>query len=591
MKDFFKTTLAVIVGIFATFLVMSFLMGISIGIIASMGDEEVEVEPNTVLHIKLNETISDRSTESFPSFANFQNLSDLKTLGLNDIIKNIRKAKNDENIKGIYLDLTSISAGISTIEEIRNALIEFKESGKFIIAHADYYSHATYYIASTADKIYMTPTGAVTFVGLSSEVMYFKTAFEKIGVEPQIIRHGKFKSAVEPFMQDKMSPANYEQISTYTGSIWNELLDDISKSRNIQVAELNRMADEMLITNDTTCITHKLVDSLFYKDQVIAELKKLSGIEADKKLKTIALGKYTGVPEVKVDKDFKLAKDRIAVIYATGQIDMGEGDDMTIGSERLSAAIKTAREDKNIKAIVLRINSPGGSALASEIILREALLAHKEKPFIVSMGDLAASGGYYIACAADTIVAQPTTLTGSIGVFGLMFNAKKLLNEKIGINIETVNTNKHSDVGSMFRPLTDEERNMIQKSVEDIYTTFITHVANARNMTTAQVDSIGQGRVWSGINAKEIGLVDEIGGLDRAIQIAAEKAKLENYRIVELPEIKKTFDVLMEQLEGNVSERFIKNRLGENYKFLKMTDELQKINGIQARMLFYIDIH
>ena len=589
MKSFFKTLLAVILGFFiSAFLVTIIGIGI-ISVVANQSDKEESIDSNTVLHLTFNYQITDRAGMSPLDFSSLSNLNELNTTGLNTIVKNIRKAKNDSNIKGIYLELSDMSTGIASIEEIRNALIDFKTSNKFIIARADYYSQGTYYLASVADKIYLTPTGSFAFTGLSAQVMYYKNALDKLGVEPQIIRHGKFKSAVEPFMQDKMSDANKEQILSYMGTIWNHMVDQIAIARNIEASDLQGMADSLMVTDEITAMKYNFVDSLKYNDEVIADLKKRCSLKPEDKLQLITLKKYTHVPEVKIDSEFKLEKDKIAVIYAIGAIEMGEGDDFTIGANRLAKAIKSARENKNVKAIVLRINSPGGSALASEIILREAKLAQKEKPFIVSMGELAASGGYYIACASDTIVAQPNTLTGSIGVFGLMFNAEKLLNEKIGINIETINTNTHSDIGSQFRKMTDKEQMVLQNSVENIYTTFITHVANNRGLTIAQVDSIGQGRVWSGINAKQIGLVDVIGGLDVAIDIAAKKANVTKYRILELPEAKDPFTEIMEQL-GQSTAVYFKSQFGINYKYFKQLEQLQQMQGVQARLLFAIDV-
>ena len=593
MKDFLKTTLAVVVG----FLFYTIIMGIivlipSLIVVKNVAKktETAKIKENSILHITLNKQIQDRSSDNFFDNFDYLNMQDIKPLGLDDIIKSINKAKNDDKIKGIYLDLTTINAGFSEIEEIRNALIDFKESEKFIISHADYYSHKTYYLASVADKIYLTPTGSFTFVGLSMQVLFYKNALEKLGVEPQIIRHGKFKSAVEPFINEEMSEPNREQLETYLFSIWNHYLTNISEARNISVENLNKYADSLSIVLAEHAVKYNLIDSLKFEIDVNLELKELCELEVSNKLNLTTLNTYIKSPNTSIDRDFKLAKEKIAIIYALGSIEMGKGDLYTIGSVGLSEAIREARQDSSVKAIVLRINSPGGSALASEIIWNEVVLAKKDKPVVVSMGKYAASGGYYIAAPADRIVAMPNTLTGSIGVFGILFNAQELMNDKIGVNVSTINTNAHSDIGAFYRKLTSEEEAAIQFSVEDVYATFVNHVAEGRNMTFEQVDSIGQGRIWSGINAIEIGLVDELGGLDRAIEIASELAELENYRIIILPEEKDPFKQLFEDFDLKIETKITDKTLGDSYKFYQQLNELTKMQGIQTRMFFNIDI-
>lgn len=579
----------ILASVICTFVTIGIIAGI---ISASDSKKEAKVEPNSVLLINFETPITDRSSNNpFENF-NFSSMSGKKGIGLNDILENIEKAKYDENIKGIYIDLESVPAGIATIEEIRNKLIEFKaaDTSKFIVAYSEMYTQGAYYLASVADEIWLNPEGIIEFKGLSAQLMFFKGMLEKLEVEPQIIRHGKFKSAIEPFILDKMSEANREQTMKYMGSIWNQIVKGVAESRHLTPERLNLIADSALVQNAKDAVEQKLADKLYYKDQVLDDLKDRLGLEDAKKIKMVSMVKYTDAPKPKKKDDKGLAKDKIAVIYASGNIESGDGDDKTIGSERISKAIRKARLDDNVKAIVLRVNSPGGSALASDVIWREVTLAKAVKPVVASMGDVAASGGYYISCAADTIVASPNTITGSIGVFGLMFNMKNLLNNKLGITIDTVKTNHFADIGSTFRPLSQAERDIIQNGVNDIYDSFITKVAAGRGLTKAQVDSIGQGRVWSGADAINIGLVDVMGGMEKSIEIAAKMAKLDNYRVAEYPEQKEPLKAFMEELSGEGEDILIKRQLGENYRYFKSVDNLRKMEGIQARMPYDIFI-
>ncbi len=580
MKDFFKYLFAGLIGTFIALGIIVIIVVIAIAGITSEGDTE-ELKDNSILHLTFKDEISDRSSVK-PNLSAF---SIEKKAGLSETIKAIKNAEKDEHIKGIYLDLGMLSGGMASVEEIRTTLLDFKKSGKFIISSADYYTHKSYYLASVADSVFMTPQGEIQFTGLSAQIMMYKNLLEKIGIEPEIIRHGKFKSAVEPFMLEQISDANREQTSVFMNSLWNKILLGISLERNISVDSLKMYADNLIIRSDKAALSHKFIDGLIYKDEILDKLKTLSGIKKKDKLNLISLSDYSKIPQTK-DKEF--SKDKIAVIYAIGEIQSGKSKDETIGSETLSAALRKVREDSTIKAIVLRINSPGGSALASEIIWRETLLMKNKKPFIVSMGDVAASGGYYIAVNADTIVAEPNTITGSIGVFGLLFNAEGLM-KTVGVNVSTVNTNSHSDIGSPLRKMDTFERSIIQKGVEDIYQTFINHVAEGRKMTVAQVDSIGQGRVWSGENAKSIGLIDVFGGLDDAILIAAGKAKLTNYRIVKYPE-KDKYTEMFEKLMDDSEETAIQEKLGSAYIYYKNLESVKNINGVQARLPFFIDI-
>lgn len=588
MKSFFKYLLASVLGVLIAGLLMFFIVIGGITAMVSSQDQVVKIEPNTILHMKLDQPIVDRSSNNpFENF-DFSSFAPIVPLGLDDIINNLEKAKEDSDIKGIYLDLTVIPTGIATVEEIRNALIDFKESGKFILAYSDIYTQPSYYLASVADKIYLNPEGLVTFVGLRSEIMFFKEALEKLGIEPQVIRHGKFKSAVEPFMYTKMSEENRLQIMTFMGSIWDQMLKGISAERNISIKDLNDYADNLTINDAKAAVENGLIDGLKYKDEILDELAELTEKKDAKKIKSVSLAKYTKVPD---KKRKKLEKDKIAVVYASGTVMMGEGQEGTIGSDRISRAIRKARTDSSIKAIVFRVNSGGGSALASEVIWREIKLAQEVKPVIASLGDVAASGGYYIVAPAQKIIASPNTITGSIGVFGVLPNGKKLLNDKLGIHVDVAKTNKYADMGTFSRPLTAQEKDIIQYSIEDVYSTFVKHVAEGRNMTFEEVDEIGQGRVWSGSNAIEIGLIDGFGGLNDAINLAAEAAGLESYRTVDYPKLEDPFEMFMKELQGNVRVSLLKNELGDQYKYYENLKSIKDIQGVQARMPFELEIY
>ncbi|PKP39090.1 MAG: signal peptide peptidase SppA, partial [Bacteroidetes bacterium HGW-Bacteroidetes-15] len=515
MRDFFKYLFATVAGILLTSIILFLIFLGIIGAMVAKSDKVVDVKENTLLVLKFDNEIVDRGSNNPMADFDFMSLSPVQKLGLNDILKGIKNAAEDPKIKGIYLENTDVPAGSATVEEIRNALIKFKESGKFIISYSNVYSQKSYYLASVSDKIILNPEGQMEWVGLRSEIMFYKNAFDKLGIEMQVIRHGKFKSFAEPFMYDKMSPENREQIMTYVGSIWNQWVDGISKERNLTAEQLNTMADNFAVRNAKTAVENGLIDSILYKDQVIDLLKSLTDTKPEKDINSVGIGQYAKVPLAKEGKEF--TKDKIAVIYASGSIIDGESKGADIAGDHYGRVIREARRDSTVKAIVLRINSGGGSALASDIIWREMSLAKQVKPVIVSMGDVAASGGYYIAAPADVIVANPTTITGSIGVIGIIPNVKEGMNKKLGITVDVAKTNKYSDLMTIFRPLTAEEKSIIQMGVVEVYNTFIGHVAEGRGITTEQVDEIGQGRVWSGVNAMDIKLIDEFGGLERAI--------------------------------------------------------------------------
>ena len=581
MKSFLKNILTTIIGIISSIIVMILLIIGFVAIISS--EDEVKVKENSILKIDLaNTSVVERSSEN--PFDGLSLSGDVaSTIELKQVLDNIEKAKLDDNIKVIYINTSYVSAGISQIEEIRNKLLEFKQTGKPIIAYSEVYNQAAYYLSSVANKVYLNPEGVVELKGLSAGFIFYKGLLEKLDIEVQIIRHGKFKSAVEPFMLDKMSDANREQMQLLLNSFADNLFDSIASQRGMTLSDIHNHANNLSLENAKSCLDLHYVDALLYQDQVDDSLLVISKSE---KLNFISLNKYSNV---KVEKK-EISRNKIAIIYATGEINSGKGDVKSIGSETTAKAIKTAREDKNVKAILLRVNSPGGSALASDVIWRETLLAKEEKPLIVSMGDYAASGGYYIACAADSIVANPTTLTGSIGVFGMIPNLQKLYKNKLGISIDTVNTNKHADMG-MNRALTKFEEDKIQKSVVDIYTTFITHVGEGRNMSTTAVDEIGQGRVWTGYDAKDIGLIDTYGGLEKAIEIAVYLAEIEDYRIISLPKKKDPFAELAQKFGGETSiSDLVMLKLGLKTELTNPIENLLKRDKIQARIPFIMEL-
>lgn len=586
--QFLKFTLASIVGVMIAGILLLF---ITIGIFSAMisaSDQPAQIESNTVLLLKFDHQIVDRAKKNPFEGMDFGMFRSVKTVGLNDILSSIRKAKSDDNIKGIYLNPMDIQAGMASVEEIRKALQDFKTSGKFIYAYGDFFSQKAYYLVTVADSLVLNPQGSVDFRGLGGERTFFKKGLEKLGVEMQIIRHGKFKAAVEPFLLEKMSPENRLQTETYLNSLWSEMLTDISASRKLEISELDGIADLVATFRRADFAKQKnLVDHLKYKDEVIDDLKKLTGTSEKSDVKAVDIFKYIKVPEQRGQKG--LARNKIAVIYASGSIDSGTSED-EIKSEDLSKTIREARRDSSIKAIVLRINSPGGSAYGSEVIWREVKLAAQTKPMIASMGDVAASGGYYIACAADTIMADHTTITGSIGIFGMIPNMQNLLSNKLGITQDVVTTNEHSDMISVTRPMSAFERDLMQQTIEDGYETFITRVAEGRKMEKTAVDEIGQGRVWAAPNAKEIKLIDVYGGLTDAIEMAQKMANLDNYRIINLPKLKDPLEELLKEFSASAKAGFMKDELGESYKYYDQLRNLVSQKGILARMPYDIDI-
>jgi protease IV len=589
MKQFFGAFFGSIVGMLVASLLCLLLViaiiKVSVSAAFKDGTEETSVtQPNSILRLKLEGEIHDREKDNpFKEFGDDAGIFAGGGLGVNTLLRKLQTAQTDDNIKGIYICFRNLNAGFATLRELREAIREFRQSGKFVYAYAEDFSQKEYFLASAADKVFLHPEGSLEWKGIGMTLMFFKHTFEKLDVDMQVFRHGKFKSAVEPFLLDKMSEANRMQSKTFLNSIWTVMLNGVAKDRKIEQDQLNVMADSLSIRFASDALG-TLVDALAYEDQVIAELKNKLGIKASDKLKYVDISSY----HERKNTDVKLNSQKIAVIYASGAISGGEGDDNQVGSDRLAKAIREARLDEKIKAIVLRVNSPGGSALASDVIWREMFLAQKVKPTVVSMGDLAASGGYYISCAAGHIFAQPNTITGSIGVFGVIPNLQRMLEKKFGITVDTVNTNRFSDIATGLRPVSEHEHNYIQGSVERVYDTFTKRVAEGRKLSQALVDSIGQGRVWSGEDALRIGLVDQLGGLNDALAFAAKKASLKDYKLVELPRQKGPFDGLLGTKEREMEARILKNNLGPAYVFLKQIRTILELKGVQARLPFEV---
>ena len=589
---FGKILLAAFLGTLIALVINFFIkVGVISSMISSFSKTEAEssttVKPNSVLYMKLDYDIPDRTTDKGFSAFNFSSMEMSDGTGMNEILRNIEHAKTDPNIKGIYMELSSIPTSTATLQEIRAKLLEFKESGKFIVTYGESYSQSAYYMASIADKVILNPEGALDLHGMASQIMFYKHLLEKLDVEMQIVRgpNNRFKSAVEPYFLDKMSEANREQMDKLLGTVWGQILQGISESRNISVEQLNQIADNLeTMFNAQKALDYGLVDNLYYKDQVLDELKGLTG--SNKDINAIGNANYA-----KSYKDKNVSKNEVAIIYASGQIFDGKGDEeANIYSENLSKTIRKAREDENVKAVVLRVNSPGGSAVASAIIGRELDLTKEVKPVIVSMGNYAASGGYWISAKGDYIFADPTTLTGSIGVFGTFPNAQGLLNDKIGLTFDVAKTNENADFGSITQPLTEFQYSKLQEMVVKTYDDFTKRVAEGRGLTQSYVDSIGQGRVWAGADAIGLGLVDQLGDMEDAIAFAAQKAELgDDYKVTEWPKQKDFVTRIMESMNSNGSDKLdaaMRSKLGVYYNYLQGLENLQKNTGIQARMPF-----
>ncbi len=579
---FLGNVLAVIVGLFVFSIVAMLIFFGIIGLVASSSEKEVTLEKNSILHLDLNgRTLVERTSDEDLVFGSFLDpFGGENTAGLVNLKKAIGEAKTNENVKGIYLNAGLFGAGQAGLLELREALIDFKTSGKFIVAYDEAYSEGGYFLASVADEIYLNPLGGIDFNGFSSEGIFLKGFFEKVGIKPEVFRVGEFKSAVEPFILDKMSPENRLQTQYFLDDINNHALELIAKSRGIAQDSLIRINQQMLVRKPKDAVTYKLATALKYEDEVHSILKEKLGLKEDDQIETINATDLGGMAK----SQNITSSNRIAVILAEGEIVDGNADG-AISSEKFAKEIRKARKDENIKAIVLRVNSPGGSILASEVIWREMSEAKKVKPVIVSMGEVAASGGYYIAAPADTIVAQPNTITGSIGIFGILFNVQELVNDKLGVTTDVVSTGELSDFGNMARPLTEVERTIIQSSVEDGYETFISRVAEGRGMHPDSVRKVASGRVWTGTQAKARGLVDVLGGLDTAIGIAAAKIKAgEDYRVVYYPEKKPWFEELMVSFSDQVQVRILQTQLGDQYPLYQKIQKLKNYQGVQVRM-------
>ncbi|KGO87334.1 protease IV [Flavobacterium rivuli WB 3.3-2 = DSM 21788] len=594
--NFFKSVLATVVGLFL-FGFLSFILIIVIGVAAAAagsgggGNKNiVEVKDNSVIELDLTKVTNDYAGNF--TYTDFAMLNSEPKEGLTDVLNAIDAAKKDDRIKGITITNGTTGLGMAQSKALRDKLDDFKTSKKFIVAYSDTYTQGTYYLNSVADTLYLNPVGDFEFKGLSSEVMFYKDLQEKTGITMEVIRHGKYKSAVEPFLANEMSPANREQITQLLTSVWGSVVTDISKSRNIPVDSLNSIAENLSARTPEMAKAKKLIDKVGYEDEYVAGIKKALKVGKDEEYNTVDILDYVSAAEM--DSKASDAKDRIAVIYAQGEIAGGEGDVNIIGEGALRTALQAAVEDEDVKSIVLRVDSPGGSALTSDIIWRDIELAKKKKPIVVSMGNYAASGGYYISCNANRIFAEPTTITGSIGVFGVLPNLTKLSNN-LGIHTEEVSTHGNASGYSMFTPLKDNTREIIQQGVEHIYTTFVSRVAKGRNMTPEAVDAIAQGRVWTGNDALKNGLVDEIGGLDDAIKYAAKLGKTTDYSTKNYPEYERTFDKFLSSLTGlpfaQSRESFIKEEVGaENYQMIERIRRVTKLKGTQAMMPFEINI-
>jgi protease-4 len=589
MKSFLKYTLATITGIIIASVRFFIILIASLSRMVISGEKPASISENSVLVLKAGVTIPDQGSTNPYSGFDIINMTITPVPGLNEILQNIKKASNDDKVKGILIENGLLPSGWATTEELREALQKFRAGGKFVIAYSDYVLlQEGYYLSTAADKIYVNPSSTVDFKGLSGEVLFYKKALEKIGVEVQVTRHGKFKGAVEPYILDRLSDENKEQIKSYVGSIWSHVVEDISKARGIAPEKINQLADNLTGYIASGALENKLVDGLIYRDALIDTLKILSGLTTDDKIALVPMHKYSKVPD---PKKMVSAKNKIAVVYASGTIVMGKGSEGNIGGNAFADLIRKERKDSTVKAIVLRVNSPGGNAIASDIMWKELELASKVKPVVVSMGNYAASGGYYISAPGTKIFASPTTITGSIGVFGLIPNAGKLMNQKLGISTETVNTNKNSDFPSIYRPMNIYEKEVMQLSIENIYSDFVSKVSAGRKMSVAAVDSIGQGRVWSGTDALKIGLVDTSGGLRASVEEAAKLAGVDTYSIRELPVSEDPFTKIVSQLSGEIKMRILKNELGEYKKFFDEIQEIKNLSGIQARLPYFIEVH
>lgn len=587
MKDFLKFTLATITGIILTSIVMFVISIIVVFSMLSSTETETVVKKNSIMMLDLNGSLVERTSDNI-----FKELFDKEnsTYGLDDILASIKKAKENDDIKGIYIQATSLNANFASLQEIRDALDDFKKSGKFIVAYSDNYTQGMYYLSSVANKVLLNPKGAIEWRGLASQPLFLKGLLEKLGIEMQVFRVGTYKAAVERFSATEMSPANREQVTAYITSIWNEIITDVAASRKVSVDSLNNYANRMLMFYPAEqTVKSGMADTLIYKNDVRDYLKQLAKIDKDDNLAVLGLDEMINVKKnTPKDKSGNI----IAVYYAFGEIDGGSSstDEDGIISNEVIKDLRKLKEDKDVKAVVLRVNSPGGSAFGSEQIWEAVCQLKKEKPVIVSMGDYAASGGYYISCAADTIVAEPTTLTGSIGIFGLIPNAKGLT-DKLGLSFDVVKTHKFADFGNIMRGMNTDEQTLLQMYINQGYDLFVSRCAEGRKMSKKEIEKIAEGRVWTGEAAKKIGLVDILGGIDKALEIAVKKAKVEGYTVVGYPDRKNVLQELLNSKPGNyIESRMLKSQLGDYYNGFSMLKNLEKADFMQARVPFELNI-
>ena len=588
-RKFFRVVFGSALGFVLASIIISFLsILMMIGMVAALGSSDTEkIESNSILELTFNDPIEERGIENPFSGMDIRFYNNSAT-GLDDILASLENAATDDKIKGVSLKLSSVLASPATLSAMRDALLKFKESGKFVYAYGNNYSQGAYYLASAADKVFINPKGGIDFRGLAFQIMFYKGLIDKLDIDVQVVKCGKFKSAVEPYLLDKMSDANREQLTVLGTSIWNKMVADMAKSRNLSIDDLNAVADSMLLIKDfENAVQLGIADDFFYPTQYRNFLKEKLGVKEDETLNLVSLDTY----RKSFKQDLGKGSDKIAIIYAVGQINDGKGSNTTIGDVTLCQEIRRAYKDKDVKAIVLRVNSPGGSALASEIIWNELENAKAAgKKVVTSMGDYAASGGYYISCNSDAIVAEPTTLTGSIGVFGMIPSIQRCLESKLGVTLDVVKTNAHSDFLS-YRPMTEEEYTALQCNVDKTYDTFLTRVSDGRGLSKAQVDSIGQGRVWSGADALQLGLVDQLGNLKDAIAVAAKLAGTDSYKLVYYPEKKEWFETLFnkDKEEKEISAA-IRSELGDLYPTYNALQQIVKAKGVQARMPLEITI-
>ncbi len=587
MSQFFKYVLATLVGLLA-FSLISFIFWIGVvSVLSSVGDSKTDIKENSVLKLNLDSPIRERGTDSpFNGFGPFS--SDGNVIGLTDLKEALANAKADPNIKGIYLQSEYPQAGWATLEEVRNALIDFKQSKKFVYSYAEVMTEKGYYLASVADKIYLNPAGGLEWNGLNAELTFFKGTLDKLGIKPEIFRVGEFKSAVEPFFREDMSPANRLQFTSFMNSLNNQMVTNVAKSRGLRVDSLRQLADNLSIDSPEDALRAKLVTNVAHQDDVEADMRKVLGTKETKKIDYVSLGKYQDAePHVKEGS----SKNRIAVIVAEGDINSGKSSNDGIGSETVVEELRKARLDDKVKAVVLRVSSGGGSALASDVMQREVELTRKVKPIIGSMGDYAASGGYYMLMGCNKIVAQPNTITGSIGVFGLLFNTETFFKDKLGITYDRVLTNANADFPAVTHQMSPFQKQVIQRGVERTYATFTGKVAKGRNLPIDSVRAIAGGRVWTGVQGKAIGLVDQLGGLDAAVTLAAQAAKLKDgdYKL-KFKAKKQFFEQFMESFGGGDSETRLRAQLGDLAPYITYLKKLKTMEGVQARLPFEMEI-